>query len=73
MTGVTAIVDDILVFGKTRAEHDQNLRKVLARAHERGIKLNADKVKIGVTEVRYFGNILTQNGLKIDDKKTLCH
>ena len=69
MTGVTAIVDDILVFGKTRAEHDQNLRKVLARAHERGIKLNADKLKIGVTEVRYFGNILTQNGLKIDDKK----
>ena len=69
MTGVTAIVDDILVFGKTRAEHDQNLRKVLTRAHERGIKLNADKVKIGVTEVRYFGNILTQNGLKIDEKK----
>ena len=46
MTGVTAIVDDILVFGKTRAENDQNLRKVLARAHERGIKLNADKLKI---------------------------
>ena len=69
MTGVTAIVDDIVVFGKTRAEHDQDLRKVLTRAHERGIKLNADKVKIGVTEVCYFGNILTQNGLKIDDKK----
>ena len=69
ITGVTAIVDDILVFGKTRAEHDQNLRKVLTHAHERGIKLNADMVKIGVTEVRYFGNILTQNGLKIDDKK----
>ena len=42
---------------------------VLTHAHERGIKLNADKVKIGVTEIRYFGNILTQNGLKIDDKK----
>ena len=62
MTGVTAIVDDIFVFGKTKADHDQNLHKVLARAHERGIKLNADKVKIGVTEVCYFGNILTQNG-----------
>ena len=60
MTGVTAIVDDILVFGKTRAEHDRNLRKVLARAHKRGIKLNTDKVKIGSTEVRYFCNILTQ-------------
>ena len=68
MTAVTAIVVDILVFSKTRAEHDQNLRKVLTRAHEQGIKLKADKVKIGVAEVRYFGNILTQNGLKIDDK-----
>ena len=45
------------------------MRKVLTRAHEEGIKLNADKVKIGATEVRHFGNILTQNGLKIDDKK----
>ena len=54
MTGVTAIIDDILVFGQTRAEHDQNLRKVLTHAHERGIKLNTDKVKIGVTEVPYF-------------------
>ena len=59
MIGVTAIIDDILVFGQTRAEHDRNLRVLLARAHERGIKLNADKVKIGITEVRYFGNILT--------------
>ena len=71
MTGVTAIVDDMLVFGKRRAEHAQNLRKVLPRAHERGIKLNTDKVKIGVTEVRFFGNILTKNGLKIDDKNSL--
>ena len=71
MTGVTAIVDDIFVFGKTRAEHDQNLRKNLTRAHERGIKLNVDKVKIGVTEVRYFGNILTQNGLKSMTKNSL--
>ena len=54
MSGVTAIVDDILVYGKTRAEHDENLRKVLSRARERGIKLNPDKCTIGVTEVPYF-------------------
>ena len=69
MSGVTAIVDDILVFGKTRAEHDRNLRNVLTRARERGMKLNADKCKIGLTEIRYFGHILTPKGLKIDDQK----
>ena len=69
MTAVNAVVDNILVFSKRRAEHDQNLCKVLTHAHERGIKLKADKLKFGVTEVRYFGNTLTQNGLKVDDKK----
>lgn len=66
ISGVTAIVDDILVFGRTRDEHDENLRPVLKRARERGIKLNPDKCTIGVTEVPYFGHIFTQNGLKID-------
>ena len=57
MTSVTAFVEDILVFGKTKAEHDQTLRKVLAHALERGIKLKADTLKIGAIEVPYFGNI----------------
>lgn len=69
LSGVTGIVDDILIYGKTRAEHDRNLRNALSRARERGLRLNADKCKIGLTEVRYFGHILTNKGLKIDDQK----
>lgn len=69
LSGVTGIVDDILIYGKTRAEHDRNLRNALNRARERGLRLNADKCKIGLTEVRYFGHILTNKGLKIDDQK----
>ena len=65
ISGVTGIVDDILVYGKTRAEHDRNLRNALTRAR----KLYPDKCKIGLTEVRYFGHILTNKGLKIDDQK----
>ena len=47
LSGVQTIVDDILVYGRTRAEHDLNLRKVLQRSREKGIKLNADKLEVG--------------------------
>ena len=46
-SGVETIVDDILVHGCTKAEHDEDLRKVLERSHEKGIKLNADKLEVG--------------------------
>ena len=34
LDGVVAIVDDILLYGHTRKEHDLNLKSVLARSHE---------------------------------------
>ena len=69
LSGVTALVDDILVYGGTRAEHDENLRAVLTRARTAGIKLNADKLFVGLTEVPYFGHLLSVDGLKPDPCK----
>lgn len=66
LDGVVAIVDDILVYGSTREQHDTNLRKVLDRSRVRGMKLNKDKLEVGVTEVTYFGHVLTSSGLKAD-------
>jgi len=42
LQGVVAIVDDILVYGHTREEHDQNLRSVLNRSKEKGVRLNKE-------------------------------
>ena len=64
LNGVETIVDDILVHGRTRSEHDENLRKVLQRSREKGIKFNANKLEVGLTEVHYFGNVLSAEGLK---------
>ncbi|MES9883587.1 MAG: RNase H-like domain-containing protein [Sedimenticola sp.] len=69
LNGVLAIVDDILVYGKNKEEHDRNLRNVMTRARESGIKLNADKCKIGMTEVPYFGHVISSEGLKPDPNK----
>ena len=39
LPGTQAIVDDILVFGKTKSEHDQNLKNAMNRAREKGVRL----------------------------------
>ncbi len=46
LNGVVSIVDDVIVHGRTRHEHDQNLHKVLRRMSETGIKLNEDKLYV---------------------------
>ncbi|XP_062407956.1 olfactory receptor 2G3-like [Sardina pilchardus] len=51
LEGVTVIVDDILVFSRTKDEYDQRLRAMLDRTRERGVRLNPDKCHIGVTEL----------------------
>ena len=46
LRGAVAIVDDVLVNGKTRAEHDYNLKAALQRAGQMGIKLNDEKLEV---------------------------
>ncbi len=69
LNGVVSIVDDVIVHRQTRHEHDQTLHKVLRRMSDQCIKLNEDKLDVSVTEVPYFGHILTAQGLKPDPAK----
>ncbi|CAB4032430.1 Hypothetical predicted protein [Paramuricea clavata] len=69
LEGMVSIANDIIIHGKTRQEHDQRLHELLIRAKEKGIKFNKDKLEVGVTEVKYFGHLLTDKGLKPDPDK----
>ena len=44
------IVDDLLVWGEGTADHDVNLKKVLERAREVGMKLSLKKCKFTLTK-----------------------
>lgn len=48
-------VDDILIFGKTRSEHDENLEWVLSRCKQFNVKLKLEKCHFAQTEVKYLG------------------
>lgn len=67
--GVLNYLDDILVFGKTKQEHDQNLAAVLARLNKHNVKLNLDKCRFNQTKVKFLGFNLSRNGLSINEDK----
>ena len=69
MQGVTPLIDDVIIHGRTREEHDQNLRAALDKATESTLRLNAEKLTVGEKEVEYFGHLITADGLKPDPKK----
>ena len=67
--GVRNISDDIIVFGKTQAEHDHSLDQTLQRLHANGLTLNKDKCLFSVPELVFFGFNISAAGLSPDDKK----
>ena len=70
LPGVTGIADDIVIYGRDQSDHDANLRAVMERARETGLRFNPDKCKIRCNEIPFFGNIISDSGLRPDPQKT---
>lgn len=59
----------VLVWGLSKEQHDARLKQVLELARAKNPKLNRDKCKIGLEEVKYLGLILSKDGLKPDQNR----
>jgi hypothetical protein len=66
---VAVYIDDILIWGKTQAEHDATLLKVLQTAKEHNAKFNLTKCKFGKNKISFMGHILSKEGVSIDPKR----
>jgi hypothetical protein len=60
---VIVYVDDILIGGRTREEHDRTLRELLARLQEVGLHVKESKCAILVPKVTFLGHVLDSNGV----------
>lgn len=67
--GTVNYLDDVLVFGATKEEHDRNLERVLRRLREHNVLLNAAKCVFGKQSVTFIGFRLSQDGWSVDDDK----
>ena len=67
--GCEVIMDDIIVYGRDRAEHDKRLAAVFKTIKESGLKLNKDKCQFHKPELQYFGHIVGKDGVKANSEK----
>ncbi|XP_064475478.1 uncharacterized protein K02A2.6-like [Ornithodoros turicata] len=61
-TGALHYLDDIIIFGKNEEEHEQNLRSVLQRISDAGLRLN-HKCVFGVSELSFIGHTVKEGKL----------
>ena len=66
--GVICDIDDILISGKDKEEHNQRLRKVLERLTEAGATLN-EKFVFSVSSVKFLGHTISAEGIKVNPAK----
>jgi hypothetical protein len=63
-------LDDILIFSKTVEEQLERLEFLFQRLRQHGLKLKLSKCNLFKKEIRYLGNVISQDGIRTDPDKT---
>ena len=66
---VHLIHDDITIATQTEEEHEQAIMQVMEVVKESGLTLNPDKCIIGQSEVKFWGMIYGEDGVRPDPEK----
>ena len=61
--------DDIIVWGRTLAEHNERSNKMFLKIHKSGLKVNRKKYQIGVKSIVFLGHIVSSEGVKVNPAK----
>jgi hypothetical protein len=66
LDGVVCMMDDVLIFGKDRKQHDERLHAVFKRLEQAKVTLNGEKCQFNTTSVRFLGHVVDQDGIRPD-------
>ncbi len=72
LNGVINMSDDLLVFGRTEAEHAANLEACLDRLRAKNLTLNRDKCELFQRSIEFYGHVFTAKGVEPDPKKVIA-
>lgn len=67
--GVLIYIDDLMIWGKNKKEHDERVETVLKRAEEWNVTFNLKKCIFGADKVKYVGHIFSEKGISMDNEK----
>ena len=72
---VVPLADDFLIYGigdtlaDAKADHNRRLKKFFEKCRQKNLKLNKSKLQLCRPQVKFFGHVLTSEGLQVDNAK----
>ncbi|KAD4584874.1 hypothetical protein E3N88_22475 [Mikania micrantha] len=66
---VIVFIDDILIYSKTKTEHEQHLRKILELLKEEKLYAKFSKCEFWLREVQFLGHVVNSEGIHVDPAK----
>ena len=66
---VIVFIDDILIYSKTKEEHEQHLQQVLTLLRQHKLYAKENKCEFFKQEISFLGHRFTSEGVKMDQEK----
>ncbi|KAL5549395.1 hypothetical protein UlMin_004626 [Ulmus minor] len=66
---VVIFIDDILIYSKTREDHEAHLELVLQRLKEHRLYAKFKKCEFWIEQVTFLGHVISKNGVSVDPFK----
>ena len=67
--GIIIIANDLVVCGTNRGEHDRRLHNLPQKCQTIGVKLNPEKLEIGLDAITFMGHSIIKEGIVVDPEK----
>ena len=67
--GTIGLIDDVILYGKTKEEHDNNLHNLMKIAQTEGLCFNSENCAIDEKQIHYFGAIYNKNSIRPDSSE----
>ncbi|KAL4028434.1 hypothetical protein IC575_011631 [Cucumis melo] len=65
-TFVIVFIDDILIYSKTEAEHEEHLRMVLQTLRDNKLYAKFSKCEFWLKQVSFLGHVVSKDGVSVD-------
>jgi hypothetical protein len=68
---VMVFINDVLIFSKTKEEHERHLRMVLEKLISNKLHTKFSKCEFWLTEVAFLGHVISAGGVSVDSGKVM--